>query len=271
MNLWDSFAVALRSGPTCCARSSRRSASSSACASVIILVAVGTGASSEVDRQINALGTNMLVVYSGSSRVGGRASGAGTDIPLAEDDMAAIRDKTLGVTAISGQLSGSGPVVRGSANWTTSLSGVHADYTVVRDWQVVSGREITAGDVRSSAKVALVGQTVAKQLFPGEDAVGATIRVKNVPFQVDGVLAAKGQSSFGRDQDDIVLLPMTTARGRIVGKNWCRPIGRPDLCEDRPRGRHQGGAGGDRNADASAAACKPAPRIISVCAISQSS
>jgi putative ABC transport system permease protein len=83
----------------------------------------------------------------------------------------------------------------------------------------VSGREITAGDVRSSAKVALVGQTVARQLFPGEEAVGATIRVKNVPFQVIGVLAAKGQSSFGRDQDDIVLLPMTTARGRIVGKS----------------------------------------------------
>ena len=188
-------------------------------ASVIILVAVGTGASSEVDRQINALGTNMLVVYSGSSRVGGRASGAGTDIPLSEGDMAAIHDKVLGVTAISGQLSGSGPVVRGSANWTTSLSGVHADYTLVRDWQLASGREITASDVRSSAKVALIGQTVAKQLFPGEDAVGATIRVKNVPFQVIGVLAAKGQSSFGRDQDDIVLLPMTTARGRIVGKS----------------------------------------------------
>lgn len=189
-------------------------------ASVIILVAVGSGASSEVDRQINSLGTNMLVVASGSSRgMGGRSGGAGTDLPLAEDDLAAIREKVQGVAHISGQLNGSGPVVRGSQNWTTSLSGVHADYTEVRDWAVESGRAFNANDIRASAKYALIGQTVVKQLFQGEDPVGQSIRVKNVPFQVIGVLAAKGQSSFGRDQDDIVLLPMTTARGRIVGKS----------------------------------------------------
>jgi putative ABC transport system permease protein len=188
-------------------------------ASVIILVAVGTGASSEVERQIAALGTNMLVVGSGASRMGGRSSGAGTEMPLAEDDLAAIRDKVAGVVAISGQLNGSGPVVRGAANWTTSLSGVHADYTVVRDWPVESGRPLTPTDIRSSSKVALVGQTVAKELFPGEDPVGATIRIKNVPFQVVGVLTSKGQSGIGRDQDDVVLLPITTARGRVVGKS----------------------------------------------------
>ena len=187
--------------------------------SVIILVAVGTGASSEVDRQIAALGSNMLVVGAGSRSMGGRSSGAGTDVPMAESDLAAIRDKVAGVVAISGQLNGSGPVVRGAANWTTSLSGVHPDYTVVRDWPVASGRVFTAGDIRSSAKVALIGQTVAKELFPGEDAVGATIRVKNVPFEVVGMLASKGQSGIGRDQDDVVLLPITTARGRIVGKS----------------------------------------------------
>jgi putative ABC transport system permease protein len=140
-------------------------------------------------------------------------------LPLAEDDLVAIRDKVPGVIAISGQLNGSGPVVRGSANWTTSLSGVHADYTIVRDWAVENGRELNVSDIRASAKVALIGQTVAKQLFQGEDPVGQPIRVKNVPFQVVGVLASKGQSSFGRDQDDVVLLPMTTARGRIVGKS----------------------------------------------------
>ncbi|MBK9079745.1 MAG: ABC transporter permease [Hyphomicrobium sp.] len=188
-------------------------------ASVIILVAVGSGARSEVEKQIASLGSNMLVVFSGSSRVMGRAAGAGTDLPLAESDLAAIRDKIQGVVAISGQLNGSGPVVNGSANWTTTLSGVHPDYTTVRDWPVVSGRDISMQEMRASAKVAVLGQSVAKQLFQGDDPVGAIIRVKNTPFQVIGVLASKGPSSFGRDQDDLVLLPMTTARGQIVGKS----------------------------------------------------
>jgi putative ABC transport system permease protein len=188
-------------------------------ASVIILVAVGTGASSEVDRQINALGTNTLIINSGDRRMGGRSTGAGTDRPLSEADMTAVRDKVAGIVAISGQLNGSGPVVYGNANWTTNLSGIHAEYNAVRDWPVANGRELTPTDVRSSAKVALIGATVAKQLFGENDPVGAMIRVKNVPFQVVGVLTAKGQSGIGRDQDDTVLMPMTTARGRIVGRS----------------------------------------------------
>lgn len=188
-------------------------------ASVIILVAVGTGARSEVEKQIASLGSNMLVAFSGSSRVMGRAAGAGTELPLSEADLAAIRDKVEGVTAISGQLNGSGPVVNGNTNWTTTLSGVHQDYTTVRDWPVVNGRDMTAQDVRASAKVAVLGQSVVKQLFAGEDPVGTTIRIKNAPFQVIGVLATKGPSSFGRDQDDLVLIPMSTARQQIVGKS----------------------------------------------------
>ncbi|MGL4395182.1 MAG: ABC transporter permease [Hyphomicrobium sp.] len=188
-------------------------------ASVIILVAVGSGARSEVEKQIASLGSNMLVVFSGSSRVMGRAAGAGTDRPLSESDMALLRDKVSGVVAVSGQLNGSGAVVNGNANWTTTLSGIHADYASVRDWPIISGRDMTLQDVRSTAKVALLGQTVVKQLFQGEDPVGATIRVKNAPFQVIGVLGLKGPSSFGRDQDDVVLLPMTTARNQIIGKS----------------------------------------------------
>jgi putative ABC transport system permease protein len=188
-------------------------------ASVIILVAVGSGARSEVEKQIASLGSNMLVVFSGSSRVMGRAAGAGTELPISESDMQAIRDKVEGVAAISGQLNGSGPVVHGNTNWTTTLSGVHHEFTVVRDWPIASGRDFIAQDVRASAKVAILGQSVVKQLFQGDDPVGATIRVKNAPFQVIGVLATKGPSSFGRDQDDIVLMPMTTARQQIVGKS----------------------------------------------------
>ncbi len=188
-------------------------------ASVIVLVSVGSGARSEVEKQIASLGSNMLVIFSGSSRVMGRAAGAGTDLPLSEQDLAAVRDKVPGVVAISGQLNGSGPIVYGNTNWTTTLSGVHADFASVRDWQIVAGRDFTLQDVRASAKVAVIGQTVVKQLFQGEDPIGATIRVKNTPFQVVGVLGIKGPSSFGRDQDDLVLMPMTTARGQIIGKS----------------------------------------------------
>lgn len=188
-------------------------------ASVIVLVSVGSGARSEVEKQIASLGSNMLVIFSGSSRVMGRAAGAGTDLPLSEQDLAALRDKIPGVVAISGQLNGSGPVVFGNTNWTTTLSGIHADFATVRDWPIVAGRDLTLQDVRSTAKVAILGQTVAKQLFLGADPVGSTIRVKNTPFQVIGLLGTKGPSSFGRDQDDLILMPMTTARGQIVGKS----------------------------------------------------
>lgn len=188
-------------------------------ASVIILVAVGSGARSEVEKRINSLGTQMLAVYAGASRTGGRSSGAGTDIPLSEGDLKAILENVPGVVSASGLLNGPGAVVHGSANWTTTISGIHADYTQVRDWRVISGREFTPADVRSSARVALIGRTVAQQLFPGENPVGAQIRVKNVPVEIVGLLEAKGQATMGRDQDDVVFLPMTTARSRIVGKS----------------------------------------------------
>ena len=192
-------------------------------ASVIVLVAVGSGARSEVERQIASLGSNMLVVFSGSSRVLGRSGGLGTDKPLAESEMNAVREKVAGVVAISGQLNGSGPVVYGNVNWTTTLGGIHADFANVRDWPVVAGRDITLQDVRSTAKVALIGQTVVKQLFRDEDPVGATIRIKNTPFQVVGVLASKGPSAMGRDQDDVVFMPMSVARSQIIGKSELTP------------------------------------------------
>jgi putative ABC transport system permease protein len=188
-------------------------------ASVIVMVAVGTGARSEVDRQIAALGSNMLVVYPGASRVGGRSGGAGTRLPLSERDMQALRQKISGVVAISGLLQGSGPVVYGNANWSTSFMGIHNGFNEVRDWPVVEGRTFLPNELRTAARVAMVGKTVADKLFNGSDPVGATIRVMNVPFQIVGLLDSKGQNSFGRDQDDVVMLPMTAARGRIVGRS----------------------------------------------------
>lgn len=220
MNILDSVGIAVRALRTNLLRSVLTTLGIViGVASVIILVAVGTGASSEVDKQIKALGTNMLVVFPGSMRVMGRAGGAGTDIPLSETDVANIRDKIPGVIAVSGQIDDSGPIVRGNANWVSSLSGVHAEYTLVRDWPVADGREIDQSDVRSGAKVAVIGHTVAKEVFAGENPVGASIRIRNVPFQVIGVLSAKGQSVMGRDQDDVVLVPITTARLRVSGRS----------------------------------------------------
>ena len=220
MTLWDSILIALKALRINLLRSVLTTLGIViGVASVIILVAVGTGASSEVDKQIKALGTNMLVVFPGSMRVMGRAGGAGTDIPLSETDVTGIRDKVSGVVAVSGQIEDSGPVVFGNANWTSSLSGVHAEYGSVRDWPVASGRDLDPQDIRAGAKVAVLGATVVKEVFGDQDPIGASIRLKNVPFQVVGVLTSKGQSVMGRDQDDIVLMPITTARLRVSGKS----------------------------------------------------
>ncbi|WP_072397192.1 ABC transporter permease [Hyphomicrobium sp. CS1GBMeth3] len=220
MNVLDSVSIAVRALRTNLLRSVLTTLGIViGVASVIILVAVGTGASSEVDKQIKALGTNMLVVFPGSMRVMGRAGGAGTDIPLSETDVAGIRDKIPGVIAVSGQIDDSGPIVRGNANWISNLNGVHAEYTMVRDWPIASGRDIDPADVRSGTKVAVIGDTVAKEVFAGENPVGAIIRIRNVPFEVIGVLVPKGQSVMGRDQDDVVLVPITTARLRVSGRS----------------------------------------------------
>jgi putative ABC transport system permease protein len=189
--------------------------------SVIVMVAVGSGARSEVDRQIASLGSNMLVVFPGSSRVFGRAGGAGTNLPLSEGDMTAIKDKIIGVAAISGYLSGSAPIVRGNANWVTQVVGAHEGFLTVRDWPIALGRDFTQQDIRTGARVAILGTTVVSKLYPGEqiDPTGQVIRIKNVPFTIVGVAESKGQNSFGRDQDDVMFLPISAARGRIVGRS----------------------------------------------------
>lgn len=190
--------------------------------SVIVMVAVGSGARSEVDKQIASLGSNMLVVFPGSQRTAGRAGGAGTTLPLSEGDMQAVRDKVPGVVAISGYLRGSSPIVRGNSNWVSPIGGIHDQYLSVREWKLASGREFTPDDTKTGNRVALLGTTVVAKLFPGEadvDPTGQVVRIKNVPFTVVGVLESKGQNSFGQDQDDIVMLPITAARGRIIGKS----------------------------------------------------
>jgi putative ABC transport system permease protein len=191
-------------------------------ASVIVMSAIGSGASKQIENQINSLGTNQLTIFPGSANVGGRQGGFGSAPPLTEKDLRAVRDGVTGVMAASGNLNGNANVVIGNANWSTQVQGVGAEIGLVREWPVTKGRFFDAREASSGAKVAVLGDTVAKELFGAGDPVGATVRINNAPFQVLGVLSKKGQAG-GRDQDDVVMVPISTARSRLVGR-----LGAPD-------------------------------------------
>jgi putative ABC transport system permease protein len=185
--------------------------------SVIVMGAVGAGARSEVDRQISNLGTNVLIINPTARVYGGRSSGAGTNLPLSEDDLTAISTKVPGVVAISGQLWASATVVRGNANTWTRIWGVHDQYLELRNWPVASGRPITEQDIAAGRRVALIGQSVVKTLFGNNDPVGEVVRIRDRPFTVIGVLSAKGKSVSGEDHDDSMLVPISTARRQLIG------------------------------------------------------
>ena len=187
--------------------------------SVIVMMAVGAGARSEIERQIANLGTHLLTVNPSAKIFGGRSSGAGSNLPLSEEDLRAIETKVPCVLAISGQLWASATVVYGNANFWTRIWGVHAQYLFARSWSIESGREITEQDIAGARRVALVGLTVAKKLFGDNDPVGEVFRIRNVPFTVIGTLTPKGQTSFGHDHDDAIFVPMTTARFQLIGKH----------------------------------------------------
>jgi len=186
-------------------------------ASVIVMVSVATGAGQAIEDRIKALGTNVLVVMPGSFTSGGRRAGEGTAVSLSEADLAAIRTKVPNVSAAAGTVSGSAPLVVGDANWTTSVTGVNEDFLEVRDWPVAEGRSFAEAELRSGAKVAILGATTARELFGTVPVIGEQVRIKNVPFTVIGVLTTKGQSGWGGDQDDTALVPLATARRRLFG------------------------------------------------------
>jgi putative ABC transport system permease protein len=194
-------------------------------ASVIVMVSVASGASQAIEARIRALGTNLLIVSPGSFTSGGRRAGEGTAAALSERDRKTIQAKVPGVAAIAGVIQGSAPLVAGSSNWTTQVNGVNEDYLEVRDWALTEGRNFTETEMRAGAKVAILGATAARELFgAGAGAgVGEQIRINNVPFNVIGVLAVKGQSGWGSDQDDTALVPLTTARRRLFGAEQTIP------------------------------------------------
>jgi putative ABC transport system permease protein len=187
-------------------------------ASVIIMVSISTGAKQEIEKRIQSLGTNLLIISPGSADMGGgRQSGSGTAPPFSDADVNALRQQVFGIAAISGTMRGSATVVSAGMNWNTTVYGINEEYLEVRDWGISEGRNISASEVRSGNKVALLGKTLVKQLFNDVSPLGSNIRIKDVPFQVIGVLTSKGQSMMGNDNDDVILVPIATARKRLFG------------------------------------------------------
>jgi putative ABC transport system permease protein len=187
-------------------------------AAVITMLAVGEGAKRKVAEQLKSLGSNSMVVVPGTVTSSGVRLSTGSRNTLTENDASALMAEVPGVLAAAPALRGTGQVVNGNLNWSTVIYGVTPEYLTARDWPVARGRPLDESDTRASAKVALVGQTVAQMLFGGTDPTGQTIRVKFVPFTIVGLLDAKGQNYMGQDQDDVVLIPINTARGRILGQ-----------------------------------------------------
>jgi putative ABC transport system permease protein len=187
-------------------------------AAVIAMVAIGSGAQTQVADQIRLLGANLLLVQPGSGKEGAVRLGAGSRHNLTEEDAAAITAEIPGVLAAAPTVAGNAHLVHGNRNWSSLVGGVTPDYLVARDWRIGKGRAFTSDEVDTAAKVVLLGATVVKELFSDEAPLGQLVRIANVPFTVVGVLGEKGQATeSGRDQDDVALLPLTSAKLRVLG------------------------------------------------------
>jgi putative ABC transport system permease protein len=186
---------------------------------VIAMVSIGQGAQASVQAQIESIGTNLLFVSAGAQNVGGVRSGTGDTgtNTLTVDDLDAIKREVPSVAMVTPTVNSRTQLVVGNMNWNTQLQGVSEQYPDVRKWTIQSGTFFTDADVRTAARVIVIGQTIADNLFPGTDPVGQTLRVANLPFRVSGVMVRKGQDQQGRDQDDIAFAPYTTVQKKVLG------------------------------------------------------
>jgi putative ABC transport system permease protein len=191
---------------------------------VIVMVAVGQGAQARINQQIQNLGTNMLVLTAGASRQGGVSQGAQTFNRLTVDNGETLKREATLVSLISPVIMAPTQAQGGVGNWRTIVNGVSLDYPAIRDWGVASGSFFDASDLRNARKVAVIGVTVASNLYPDQDPVGQEIQIRNVPFKIIGVLAAKGQTAGGSDQDDVILAPYTTVQTRLAGRQFIPQI-----------------------------------------------
>ena len=184
---------------------------------VIVVVAIGNGASQSIQSTINSLGSNFIMVFPGAATTGGARVFTGSST-ITPEDAAALKTEAPDVAYVSPMVRTSGQIVAGELNWGTSVQGVDVDYPNIRAWNVAKGDFFTDADVKSAAKVCVLGNTVADNLFPNGDAAGQVVRIKNVPFRVTGVLEKKGGNMMGQDQDDTIVAPYTTVMKRLSGK-----------------------------------------------------
>lgn len=219
MNIFLTFKVALRA----LSRNKLRSSLTMlgiiiGVGAVIAMVGIGQGASSSIQSQIANLGNNMLFVWSGSMNQGGMRGGSGSITTLVPEDVDAIENECPAVRAASPAVRASGQLVFGNQNWVASsgIQGTNQKFPDIRAWPMASGEFFSEGDVRNGARVCVIGKTIADNLFAGADPVGQTLRIRNLPFRVLGVLSTKGQSQYGQDQDDTVIVPYTTAQKKML-------------------------------------------------------
>ncbi len=191
---------------------------------VIAMLAIGQGAEYSVKDQIASLGTNVLIVFPGSQQQGAIRVGAGSMTTLTEDDATAIQRECPAVAYVSPGTRAGGQVIAGNLNWATTIDGEGASYLDIRKWTVQDGEFFTDQDVKAASKVCVIGKTVADNLFPDNDPVGQTVRIRNVPVKVLGVLTPKGQNAQGQDQDDIIIAPYTTVLRRLSRFPFLRQV-----------------------------------------------
>jgi putative ABC transport system permease protein len=182
---------------------------------VIAMVGIGNGAKAQIEAQVAAMGQNVVLVYAGSMNRGGVRSGYGGTTTLTVDDADAIQREIVGVSAVSPEIRTRAQITEANQNWNTQILGESPEYFDIRQWPIISGTGFSEQDVRSASKVAVIGKTIADQLFPGEDPLGQVFRIKNVPFVIMGMLTPKGFSVQGQDQDDLIVMPYTSVMKRL--------------------------------------------------------
>ena len=190
-------------------------------AAVIAMVGVGKGAEQKIEEAIQGLGENVLFVRNGTSVAGGVRGGSSTKVSLSEEDAAAIQTQAPSILIAAPTVRATGQVIFGNNNWFTTVYGVGEAYLQAREWEIGNGRTFNVRETRSAAKVAIVGETIVTQLFGGADPVGEIIRIERIPFRIIGTVRSKGETSWGRDHDDVVFAPLKTAKSRLnVGKRF---------------------------------------------------
>lgn len=194
-------------------------------AAVIVMMAMGTGAQQNIEERISSMGTNLLMIRNGDNSRGGVSRGSGSSRSLTFEDAEALRAEATLLQAVSPTISASGQVIGGGKNWFSRAFGVNTDYLFIKSWELSEGSMFGEPELRSRAKVAVLGTTVAENLFPDQSPIGQSIRIRNVPFKVIGLLESKGQSGGGSDQDDVILVPISTAMFRLAGdRQWVSDI-----------------------------------------------